>query len=102
MSWIRISADEARERSKWCKFHPFCVSVPHAHEIVSDHAWNGNNNCFFSVPESKLHEIKEDLRQHGFKVYSEPINRKEVEGINNNIFEKYPQFPELYELEVTW
>ncbi len=101
MHYTRLTAEEAKQISITHQGDPFCISLGHLYEEIKTQSYTGTSNCYITVPEEKLHEFKKDLEDNKFRVFSSQLQRKDY-TILNNIFSRYPAYPDLYQLEIEW
>lgn len=97
-----LTAKEAKEITKIHNYDPFVISLEHMYQVIRDKALTGTSNCYFTVPEEHLFEIKKEIEEKGYQVHSEQIYRKDLPQKCNNIFERYPRYKDMHHVVVEW
>lgn len=79
---------------------PLCSNIKEVYEYLITQAKAGLQNTFILVSEKNLYDIKKDLKDNNYNVYSTHVRNSE--HITVGQLTEYGSEEDLYEVEIEW
>ena len=99
-----MKASDLRKLTNENSLGPVCISTVEVYSYLKSQAKAGLQNTFIIVPENKIYEIKKDLRDKGYRVYSNnALNSDHITQQELALYKtKNTTNADLYEIEIEW
>lgn len=91
-----MDVSEIRKISSRSQFEPFCISMEGIFQALRDQAYLGCSNCLISIPEEKLNDFTNQLKNLGYEVFWEKCS-------DPHLISKYSKYTDKFiSLDIAW